>query len=460
MLVKNAFVQVKQLSEKGEGTVVISTLNVIDKDGDVTLPGAFGEQTVPIVPAHEWRSAPIGKASIAEKDDEALAHIKLNLKTQLGQDWYQALKFDLENPPAKQEYSYGFSINTNGSEQGEFSGTQVRFLKSLQIHEVSPVLLGAGVATRTLTLKSAQYEDEKGRRLSNLLNTLLDEESERRDRTRSEIISEIAERASVKPDAIRRTLRGDTAQPSSDQISAFSSVLRVSARRLETAMGSTGQRSSDEDTDWKRATPVHRTDTDTRVWDAAVNERRVRSNESPSYYNQIYAWRDPEGDPGVKTSWRFIHHFVNADGEPGPASTRAQTLGISILNGARGGTTIPDRDRRGVWNHLAAHLEDGDRTPPALRSMEDISIKLVDQIQFIEWDIEACIERINEIKEMRQKEGRGVSETSLEGARDLKRLVEELDEAIKRPTITIQEHDVVEKYRELQKRVIGTNKSA
>ena len=453
MLVKNAFVQVKQLSEKGEGVAVIATLNEIDKDGDVTVPGAFGEQTVPMVPAHEWRSAPIGKANISESDNEALAHFKLNLKTDLGRNWHEALKFDLANPPAKQEYSYGFSIGENGSELGEFSGRQVRFLKALKVHEISPVLLGAGVATRTLVLKSAMQQEETKGRLSNLLNTLLDEESDRRDRSRSDLITEIAERAGVKPDAIRRTLRGDTAQPTSEQLSAFSSILRVSTRRLELAAGVAGQRSLD-DTSWKVATPVHSTGTDGRVWNGPLNERRVRSPESPSYFNRIYAWRDPEGDPDVKASYRFIHHFISADGEPDMSSNRASSQGIGILNGARGGTTIPDRDRRGVWNHLAAHVEDADQTAPALRAYEDMSIKLVDQVQFIGWDIEAVIDRLSEIKGMRQKEGRGVSEQSLEGIRDLKDLIQKLDEAIRRPTVTAQEHEVVERFRDLQKRII------
>jgi len=145
--------QVKKLSDKGQGVAVIATLNVIDKDNDVTLPGAFGEQVVPMVPAHDWHSAPIGKATLHEEGDEVLADFQLNLETSLGRDWYEALKFDLNNPPPKQEFSYGFSVLE--FDQGQFEGRPVRFLKSLKVHEISPVLLGAGVATRTLALKIA-----------------------------------------------------------------------------------------------------------------------------------------------------------------------------------------------------------------------------------------------------------------------------------------------------------------
>lgn len=36
----------------------------------------------------------------------------------------------------------------------------------------------------------------------------------------------------------------------------------------------------------------------------------------------------------------------------------ACSTGLAILNGASTGTTIPDADKHGVWNHLAAHLKD------------------------------------------------------------------------------------------------------
>lgn len=153
MLIKVHEGNVKQFSEKGEGVAVIATLNVIDKDGDVTIPGAFGEQVAPMVPAHDWRQTPIGKVRIHEEGNEALADFQLNLKTDLGRNWYEALQFDLAHPPAKQQYSYGFSLAKDGAEPGEFTGQPVRFLKRLEVHEVSPILLGAGINTRTVGLK-------------------------------------------------------------------------------------------------------------------------------------------------------------------------------------------------------------------------------------------------------------------------------------------------------------------
>jgi len=66
---------------------------------------------------------------------------------------------------------------------------------------------------------------------------------------------------------------------------------------------------------------------------------------------------------------------VSGNGEPGAANVRACITGIAVLNGARGGTTIPDADRRGVWNHLARHLRDADVEPPELKSLDEIEAK-------------------------------------------------------------------------------------
>ena len=53
MLNRKSFA-VKALTEAGQVTAVIATLNVIDADQDVTEPGAFGRQSAPIQPAHNW----------------------------------------------------------------------------------------------------------------------------------------------------------------------------------------------------------------------------------------------------------------------------------------------------------------------------------------------------------------------------------------------------------------------
>lgn len=119
----------------------------------------------------------------------------------------------------------------------------------------------------------------------------------------------------------------------------------------------------------KSAIASHSTETTDAAWDGPANEARVRSGEDLAYYRQIYAWRDPEGDAAVKSSYRFIHHMVSQGGEPGAANVRACSTGIGVLNGGRGGTTIPDADREGVYSHLARHIRDADLEPPELKAV-------------------------------------------------------------------------------------------
>ncbi len=151
MLYKSVQAIIKALTEAGTGQAVIATLNVVDADEDMTLAGAFGEQMVPMVPTHDWGHVPIGKARLHEVGDELIADFSINLKIESARDWYEALKFDLEHLPAKQEWSYGYTVLDSGA--GEHQGRHVRFLKRMRVHEISPVLLGAGIGTRTLDVK-------------------------------------------------------------------------------------------------------------------------------------------------------------------------------------------------------------------------------------------------------------------------------------------------------------------
>jgi hypothetical protein len=143
----------KLLDGAPEGTfrATFATLNVIDKDGDVTLPGAFIQgQPVKIAAwGHAWGDLTVGKGAIASDDQTAWVDGQFNLNTMAGREHYETVKF---NGP-EQEWSYGFEI-TNSS-PGQFDSQDVRFLRALNVFECSPVMLGAGVGTRTDEIKAA-----------------------------------------------------------------------------------------------------------------------------------------------------------------------------------------------------------------------------------------------------------------------------------------------------------------
>jgi hypothetical protein len=110
----------------------------------------------------------------------------------------------------------------------------------------------------------------------------------------------------------------------------------------------------------------HTTATGDGAWDGPSNEANLDNGDGAAEYRAAYAWIDPDADADTKAAYRFIHHFVAADGTVGDASTVACSAGIGVLNGGRGGTSIPDADVQGVYGHLSKHISDSGGTPPEL----------------------------------------------------------------------------------------------
>lgn len=141
-----------KLSEEGEVTVAFSRFNVIDRDGDVTFPGAFSAgKAVPMSDyGHtSWSGAkPVGKGVISETGDLGIFTGAFFMETDQGRNAHATVKAmgDL------QEWSYAYKILDGGP--GTFDGKRVRELRKLDPMEVSPVLLGAGIGTGTLAIKN------------------------------------------------------------------------------------------------------------------------------------------------------------------------------------------------------------------------------------------------------------------------------------------------------------------
>lgn len=142
--------------EKGEVEAVFATLNVKDHDDDVTKPGAFEEGAEVIISAYNHKSwdgaLPVGKGTIHEVGNEVIMKGRFFLNTTAGRDTFEVVK----ELGAKGQWSYGFNVLE--SEKGEHEGKSVRVLKRMQVHEVSPVLRGAGLNTQTRYAKS--FTDE------------------------------------------------------------------------------------------------------------------------------------------------------------------------------------------------------------------------------------------------------------------------------------------------------------
>lgn len=154
-----------KVADETKGTVeaVFATLDVIDADGDVTLKGAFDDGAPVRISAYNhqsWKDAlPVGRGTIHETDGEAILKGQFFLETQHGRDHFETVKGMGE----LQEWSYGYDIVE--ADKGTKDDQQVQFLKKLKVHEVSPVILGAGVDTRTRAVKGKQLQSDILQRL-------------------------------------------------------------------------------------------------------------------------------------------------------------------------------------------------------------------------------------------------------------------------------------------------------
>jgi hypothetical protein len=121
------------------------------------------------------------------------------------------------------------------------------------------------------------------------------------------------------------------------------------------------------------ATPYTKTPvSEATSWDGDAAERRIRAWASSdgsgdpatidwSRYGQAFAWVD-ESATDTLGAYRLPHHDVDGDHlvlvAPGLFAAGA------AIQGARGGTSIPDADLDAVKAHLAKHYKDLDRTAP------------------------------------------------------------------------------------------------
>jgi len=140
--------------EAGEFEAVFATLNVEDRDGDVTLPGAFGEHVVVVEPwNHNYQAPPVGRGTIGERENEAVLSGKFFLDTPAGLEHYTVVKHMRD----VQEWSYSFYILE--AEYGVHDGKEVRFLKKLDVVGVGPVTRGTGVDTRVTDIKGRKQDE-------------------------------------------------------------------------------------------------------------------------------------------------------------------------------------------------------------------------------------------------------------------------------------------------------------
>ncbi|MFE6634664.1 hypothetical protein ACFVFT_14990 [Streptomyces tendae] len=124
------------------------------------------------------------------------------------------------------------------------------------------------------------------------------------------------------------------------------------------------------------AVAVHETATSDGEWDGPANEKRLDGPLAVDKARAAYAWYDGSAETDgelPKTACKFLHHDIGEDGTVGAANLAACSATIAALHGARGGTSIPAADRRGVYDHVAAHLRDAGKEPEPFRALHAVT---------------------------------------------------------------------------------------
>ena len=142
-------IEFKVDGEAGSVSSVISSFGVVDRDNDIVLASAFSDgQEVAICWGHDW-TAIVGKGTITVQPDRAVFNGTFLLNTQAGKEAYETVK----GLGGLSQWSWGFQVLDSSYEMRD--GKSVRVIKQAEVFEVSCVLIGAGIGTRTLAIKAA-----------------------------------------------------------------------------------------------------------------------------------------------------------------------------------------------------------------------------------------------------------------------------------------------------------------
>jgi phage head maturation protease len=142
-------------AEKGDVEAIIATLGVVDKDEDIIRKDAIpdGSKVSMSSYGHDamFGDAPVGKGTIHVDGNKAVFTGRMFLATQRGRETFETLK----EMGSDQQWSFGFRIlGAEVPSEAEKRQGARRILTKLDAFEVSPVIVGAGVGTRTLAVKA------------------------------------------------------------------------------------------------------------------------------------------------------------------------------------------------------------------------------------------------------------------------------------------------------------------
>jgi HK97 family phage prohead protease len=108
------------------------------------------------------------------------------------------------------------------------------------------------------------------------------------------------------------------------------------------------------------------------AWDASAAQKAVWGDgKNIADYKKIHAWYDAS-KPDDKGSYKLPHHNSSYD-----VAWRGVAAAMGALLGARGGVSIPDSDKGGVYSHLSKHYKQFGKTAPVKKSYTEDELTLI-----------------------------------------------------------------------------------
>ena len=191
--------EVKDAS-RGEVEAVVARVGVVDRDGDLFTVGSFGERSVRVSEFNHrsWPQRggdrPIGRGTIRERGSDVVASLKFFMGTTAGREAFETVK-ELGDVG---EWSYGWLPGTEKTAELSDEYRQLgarRVISDVPVVEVSPVLMGASIGTRTVAAKCDKCstdETEADEKAEKDLREQIQREVDRYERIKAERIQEDA----------------------------------------------------------------------------------------------------------------------------------------------------------------------------------------------------------------------------------------------------------------------------
>jgi len=145
-------------ADRGEVIAVVSTLDVVDRDRDVILPGAIRDGATVKLSAYEHDvitegKAPVGRGVVTIEGNRAILKAKYFMSTERGRDAFNTVKE--MGPDSEWSIGFGRSVKTAPMTDEWKSKGAKRLISGLDLFEASPVFMGANGLTGTVSAKAA-----------------------------------------------------------------------------------------------------------------------------------------------------------------------------------------------------------------------------------------------------------------------------------------------------------------